>query len=427
MKPEAKLLSKDVLEGVSPSFYRVEHQCRACGSSSLLPIVDFGETPLADRLLKPEQLSEPELFAPLRLVFCPNCSLVQIDVTVDPEILFAQDYPYFSSVSQTLLRHSRENALELIERRSLNAHSLVMEPASNDGYMLRNFVERGIPVLGIDPAKGPAKAAIEAGIPTLNTFFTRELAQDLVSQGLQADLLIANNVLAHVADLNGFIDGVATVLKESGMAVMEMPYVVDLITKDEFDTIYHQHLCYFSVTALDRLFRSHGLFLNDVRRLSIHGGSLRLYIEKVENVQPSVMELLQEERETAAQYAYFQAFAERIARIRHDLVGLLQQLKAQGKRIAGYGAAAKATTLLAYCGIGRDLIEYIADLNPYKHGRVMGGNHIPIVPAVRLDEDKPDFVLLLVWNFAEEVLQQRAAYRQSGGKFIIPIPNVRVV
>ncbi|MEO1620915.1 MAG: class I SAM-dependent methyltransferase, partial [Cyanobacteria bacterium J06632_3] len=291
--------------------------CRACGHQHLLPIISFGETTLADALLTEEQLDQSEYTAPLDLVFCPNCTLVQITVSVPPEILFCRNYPYFSSVSPSLLKHFGDSAHSLIEKRQLNSKSLVIEAASNDGYMLKNFAKKGIPVLGIDPADGPAKAAQEAGIPTKCTFFGKELADELNAEGYAADVFLANNVLAHVPDLNGFVEGIKRLLKKTGVAVIEFPYLVDLVEHGEFDTIYHQHLCYFSVTAVDRLFRRHGLFLNDIQQTPIHGGSLRLFVEPVEAVQPSVKTLLQEEKENKVdKIDYYDSFAKKVETIK---------------------------------------------------------------------------------------------------------------
>lgn len=408
---------------------RCKHaRCRACDHPGLTAVLDLGHMPPSDGLLHEDTLAQPEPRFALEVAFCPSCSLMQILETLPPEQLFGERYAYYSSFSDALLNHSRKNAENLIRNRRLDEQSFVVELASNDGYLLRNFVAAGIPVLGIDPAPGQAKAANAAGVPTQCAFFTEELARTLAGQGKRADVIIANNVLAHVADTNGFVRGIATLLKPNGVAVIEVPYVRELIAHCEFDTIYHEHLCYFSVHALEHLFERHGLHLNDVERLNIHGGSLRLYVQHKANPTAAVTRMKAEEKADGMTRAAFYAdFAHRARELRESLCQLLTQLKERGCTIAAYGAAAKGTILLNYLGVGAETIDFVADRNVHKHGKWMPGARIPVVAAEALRERQPDYTLLLTWNFKDEVLEQQAAYRAAGGRFIIPVPRVAVV
>ena len=379
--------------------------------------------PLTDAYVRPEHGDEPEPRYPLDVAFCAKCSLVQILQGVPPEQIF-REYSYYSSVSRTLLEHSRIHAQELISRRGLGPDSLVVEVASNDGYLLQNFAKAGIPVLGIDPAAGPARAAEEIGIPTLQDFFTADLATRLRSEGKQADVLLANNVLAHVPDPNDFVAGMSIILRDDGIAEVEAPYMKDLIDDLEFDTIYHEHLSYFSVTAAKSLFERHGLSLNRLRHFPIHGGTFRFTLGRNVDVSDGVRALLIEDRAAGLTgFDYFRDFGQRVTRLQKQLKGLLLELKSAGKRIAAYGAAAKGTILLNSSEIGPELIDFVADRSPYKQGMFMPGVKIEISPPKRIMEEMPDYVLLLAWNVKDEIVTQEAAYLERGGSFIVPIPR----
>ena len=408
--------------------------CRSCGKADLKIILSLGQMPLANALLTKEQLNQPEETYPLDLVLCQGCSLVQITETVPPEKLF-REYLYFSSFSDTILQHSKELVRRLILERRLDGNSLVVEIASNDGYLLQYYKQAGIPVLGIEPAANVAQVAQkERGIPTLCEFFGKTLAQQLKEQGKRFDVLHAHNVLAHVADLNGFVQGIQLLLKDEGVVIIEVPYLKDMIDRCEFDTIYHEHLCYFSLTALDHLFRKHGMIIQHVERIPIHGGSLRLFVatngRKTNNNEgdTTVSTLLEEEAKWGLNhFAFYQRFSKKVEELKGSLRNLLGELKRDGNRLAAYGAAAKGSTLLNYFGIGLETLDFVVDRNVYKQGRYMPGVHLPIYSPEKLLEVKPDYVLLLTWNFAEEIMTQQAEYRRKGGRFIIPIPEIKVL
>jgi SAM-dependent methyltransferase len=413
---------------------RIWHEnktCRACGSGELELVLSLGETPLANRYLTQPQLSEPEPQVRLATHLCRNCYLMQLLDVVEPDVLFS-NYLYVPSASETLRRHFGGLAAELKDVAELNWGDLVVEIASNDGLLLKQIRDLGLQTLGVEPATNIAATAQADGQDVVNAFFDSETASRLKAEGRSASAVVGTNVLAHVDRVRDFLAGVELLLKPGGTACFEVPHLLELLDKTEFDTIYHEHLSYFSLHALMRLFASVGLTLFRFGRPPIHGGSLRVYARKggaaPVSLDPSVGDLLKEEEERGiTRIETYRQFADRVEGVRRDLGEMLASIKSDGRRIAAYGAAAKGMTLLAYCDLGSETLDYVIDKSPYKQGHWTPGNHLPIHGVDKLLAEPPDYLLILAWNFSEEIISQQQAYRQSGGKFIIPIPSPAIV
>jgi len=405
-------------------------QCRLCGGALEHSFVDLGMSPLCESFVAPGQLDAMEPYFPLHAFVCGTCFLVQLGEYVSPESIF-REYAYFSSYSTTWVAHAKAYCDMIETRLGLGPDSLVIELASNDGYLLQHFLPRGIPVLGIEPAANVAQVAIDKGIPTRVDFFGVELAEALVAEGRHADLIIGNNVLAQVPDLNDFVAGMALLLAEDGVVTLEFPHLERLMADNQFDTIYHEHFSYFSLITIEYLAARHGLRLIDVEKLSTHGGSLRVYLAHASSVRPTtrrVPELLAREQACGFRdLATYASFAEQVERTKRKLLSFLIAAKNAGAVICGYGAPGKGNTLLNYCGIGTDFLEFTVDRNPYKHGRFTPGMHIPIHPIDAIDAARPDYVLILPWNLKDEIIQQMRHVGDWGGKFIVPIPELTVI
>jgi SAM-dependent methyltransferase len=404
--------------------------CRFCGANLQRTFVDLGMSPLCETYPSAADLNRGETYYPLHVYVCDECFLVQLEQYESPENIFS-DYAYFSSYSDSWLKHCESHCDKMAERFGLGKQSFVVEVASNDGYLLQYFVKRHVPVLGIEPAANVAKVAVEKGVPTLVQFFGAGLAKELAAEGRCADLVLGNNVLAQVPDLNDFVEGLKILLKSNGVLTLEFPHLLRLIEHNEFDTIYHEHFSYFSLVTTARILEAHGLKVFDVDELPTHGGSLRVYVcrgeDHTQQVQPNVATLIAAEKAAGLSTAQgYERFAAQVKQTKLELVDFLLTAARQGKSVAGYGAPGKSATLLHYCGIGKDLIEYTVDRSPYKQGRFLPGSHIPIYHPDRIRETKPDYVVILPWNLKDEIMQQVQFIRGWGGRFVVPIPKVAI-
>jgi SAM-dependent methyltransferase len=404
--------------------------CRFCATTLQHIVVDLGMSPLCESYVTAEQLNHMEAYYPLRVYVCHQCFLVQVQEYVSPEAIF-REYAYFSSYSDSWLAHVKGYVSMITERLGLNPASQVVELGSNDGYLLQYFVAKGIPVLGVEPARNVAAEAIAKGVPTVTEMFGRQMAAELAASGHQADLLCGANVLAQVSDLNDFVGGMRRLLKPGGVATVEFPHLMRLVEENQFDTIYHEHFSYFSLISAERVFAAHGLTLFDVEELPTHGGSLRIYARHVEDVSKPVGFRVRDlrAREEASGFNRldrYATFTEQVHETKRRLLEFLIAAKRRGKRIAGYGAPGKGNTLLNYCGIGRDFLDYTVDRNPYKQGKFLPGTHVPIHAPEALWETRPDYVLILPWNLKDEIMEQVADIRSWGGQFLVPIPDVKV-
>lgn len=404
--------------------------CRHCGNALEVSFCNLGTSPFANSLIEPEQSGAAEKHYPLEMFLCSNCLLVQLDAFESPDAIF-REYSYFSSFSDSWVAHARAYVDSISSKLALNDGSQVVEIASNDGYLLKEFVRRKIPALGIEPAINVAKAAQDAGVPTITEFFGRDLAKTLVGKGLAADLIIANNVLAHVPDLNDFVGGLRILLKPRGTLTIEFPHLLRLMERLQFDTVYHEHFSYFSLLAAEKLMTTHGLQIFDVEQLQTHGGSLRLYVTQRENDvrHTDRVSALREEEIGAGLLTGegYKAFPQKVREVRRNLLRFLLEAEEQGKIVVGYGAPAKAVTLLSYCGVGPDLIRFTVDRSPHKQGRLLPGSRIPIYAPDRIKETRPDYVLIFPWNIKDEIIAQMDYVRSWGAKFIVPIPELTIV